>query len=127
VIRKKKFLKGDVMNELGQKLNKDELEEMFAKVDESGDGKVDFGEFLVMIADKIKDSNKAIEDTLMDAFRAFDKDSSGDMHIGELRKLMTSLGDSISVEDFDFLMADAELDEDGKFNYEEFIRLMISK
>ena len=115
------------MNALGQKLDKKELKEMFKKVAESGDGKVDFGEFLVMIADKIKDSNKSIEDTLMDAFKAFDKDSSGDMHIGEIRKLITSLGDSIPVEDFDFLMADAELDEDGKFNYEEFIRLMISK
>ena len=66
---------GTVMNSLGQKPTLAELEMMIKEVDVDGNGEIDFGEFLAMMAKKLKETD--LEEDIREAFRVFDKQNSG--------------------------------------------------
>ena len=55
-----------------------------------GNGTIDFEEFLLMMAKKMKDTDG--EEELREAFRVFDKDGNGFISAAELRHVMTNLG-----------------------------------
>ena len=64
-----------VMTSLGQKPTLAELEMMIKEVDVDGNGEIDFGEFLAMMAKKLKETD--LEEDIREAFRVFDKQNSG--------------------------------------------------
>ena len=66
---------GTVMNSLGQKPTISELEAMIKEVDIDGNGEIDFGEFLTMMAKKLKETD--LEEDIREAFRVFDINNSG--------------------------------------------------
>jgi calmodulin len=66
---------GTVMNSLGQKPTIAELEAMIKEVDIDGNGEIDFGEFLTMMAKKLKETD--LEEDIREAFRVFDIKNSG--------------------------------------------------
>lgn len=45
----------------------------------------------------------------------------------ELRHVMTNLGERLTDEEVDEMLREADVDGDGKINYEEFVKLMVSK
>jgi calmodulin len=127
VIFRDDFIQGAIMRSLDQHLTEDELIEMFSNVDISGDGELDLEEFLQMIADKINESNKIIEESVLAAFRVFDESGSGEFSVSDLRSLVTTLGDKLEPGEFDNIMKEADIEDDGKFNYSEFIRTLLIK
>ena len=64
-----------VMTSLGQKPTLAELEMMIKEVDIDGNGEIDFGEFLTMMANKLKETD--MEEDIREAFRVFDKQNCG--------------------------------------------------
>ena len=48
---------------------------IFKQVDSDGNGEIDFEEFLSMMAKKLKETD--LEEDIREAFRVFDKNSSG--------------------------------------------------
>jgi calmodulin len=76
---------------LGQNPTEAEVQDMINEVDEDGSGAIDFGEFLVMMANKMKDSDN--EEELREAFRVFDRDGNGYISAAEFRHVMTNLGE----------------------------------
>ncbi len=116
---------GTVMRNLGQNPTEVELTEMINEVDIDGNGTIDFREFLGLMVRKMKDSD--VDDELLEAFKVFDRDGNGFITSIELKNVMTSLGEYISPEEVDELIKEADLDGDGHINYEEFIKLMMSK
>lgn len=82
----------------------------------TGNGTIDFPEFLTMMARKMKDDDS--EEELREAFKVFDKDGSGDISAAELRHVMTSLGEKLTDEEVDEMIREADVDGDGKVNYE---------
>ena len=55
---------------------------------------------------------------MKDAFRIFDKDGSGFISMLELRYLMTTLGEKLSDDEFDEIMRELNIEQDGKIFYE---------
>ena len=45
----------------------------------------------------------------------------------ELRHIMTNLGEKLSDEEVDEMIREADIDGDGQINYEEFVKMMMSK
>ena len=82
----------------------------------SGNGTIDFEEFLLMMARKMKDTDS--EEELREAFRVFDKDGNGFISAAELRHVMTNLGEKLTDEEVDEMIKEADLDGDGMVNYE---------
>ena len=116
---------GTVMRSLGQNPTEDELQEMINEVDADGNGTIGFPEFLVMMESKMKDTDK--EEERREAFRVFDKDGNGFIRPAELKHVMTNLGEKLSDVEIDSMIAEADLNADGLVNYEEFVKMMMSK
>lgn len=114
-----------VMNSLGQFPTKSELKEMIDEVDSDGNGKIDFSEFLTMMARKMKESD--VEAEYKDAFAVFDKDSDGFISAQELKEVMTSLGENPTDNYIKQLMTAADVNKDGRIDFEEFINMMKSR
>lgn len=116
---------GTVLRSLGEDPTEEELKKMVEEIDANKTKKIEFNEFLIMMAKKmyIIDS----EDELIDAFRVFDADENGYITAQELKGVFDSLGGSIlTPEELDELLAKADSDGDGKLNYEEFVKVIRS-
>lgn len=116
---------GEIMKNLGQTPTDQELNDMILEVDLDGNGNIDFKEFLGLMARKMRDSDT--EEELIEAFKIFDRDGNGFISAGELKHVMTSLGEKITDEEVDEMIKEADIDGDGSINYEEFVRMIINK
>merc|ERR1712066_747416 len=88
---------GTVMRSLGQNPTEAELQDMINEVDADGTGKIDFPEFLSLVARKMKDTDT--EEEMVEAFKVFDKDGSGMISAAEIRHIMSNLGEKITDEE----------------------------
>ena len=95
------------------------------QIDADGSGTIDFPEFLTMMARKMKDTDS--EEEILEAFKVFDKDGNGFISAAELRHIMTNLGEKLTDEEVDEMIREADIDGDGQINYEEFVKMMMSK
>ncbi|KAJ7705452.1 hypothetical protein B0H17DRAFT_1175305 [Mycena rosella] len=123
VITAKKL--GTRMRSLGQNPTEADLQDMIYEVDADGNGTVDFPEFLTMMARKMRDTDS--EETFKEAFKVFDKDGNGYISPAELEYAMTNLGEKLSDNEVDEMIREADVDGDGQINYEEFVKMMLSK
>ncbi|WFD30817.1 hypothetical protein MSPP1_001841 [Malassezia sp. CBS 17886] len=116
---------GTVMRSLGQNPTEAELQDMVNEIDADGDGTIDFPEFLTMMARKMKDTDS--EEEIKEAFKVFDKDGNGFISAAELRHVMTNLGEKLSDQEVEEMIREADTDGDGQINYDEFVKMMMSK
>merc|ERR1712023_553583 len=116
---------GTVMRSLGQNPTEAELQDMINEVDADGNGTIDFTEFLALMARKMKDTDT--EEELREAFKVFDRDNNGFISASELRHVMTNLGEKLTDEEVDEMIREADIDGDGQVNYQEFVKMMMSK
>merc|ERR1712178_450071 len=92
-----------------------ELQDMINEVDADGNGVIDFPEFLSLSARKMKDTDT--EEEILEAFKVFDRDGSGFISAAEIRHIMSNLGEKITDEEMDEMLAEADVDSDGKVDY----------
>ena len=116
---------GTVMRGLGQNPTEEELKQMIREVDLDGNGTIDFKEFLCLMVKKMKDTDT--DEELLEAFKVFDRDGNGFITSHELRNIMNSLGEGLSPEEIEEMIKEADLDNDGQIDYEEFVKMMMSK
>jgi calmodulin len=116
---------GTVMRSLGQNPTEAELADMIKEVDVDGNGTIDFPEFLNMMARKMQENDT--EEEIREAFKVFDKDGNGLISAAELRHVMTNLGEKLTDEEVDEMIREADVDGDGQINYDEFVKMMLSK
>ncbi|XP_063430894.1 uncharacterized protein LOC134712857 [Mytilus trossulus] len=109
---------GTVMRSLGCNPTEGELKDMIKEVDADGNGCIDFPEFLEMMAKRLQDVDEEAE--LREAFKVFDKDGSGSISKAELKLVMENLGEKLTGEEIDEMMAEADKDGNGEIDYEEF-------
>ncbi|KAL5195951.1 Calmodulin-like protein 8 [Glycine soja] len=102
---------------------KEELQIMMNEVDMNGSGTIEFGQFLNLMARKMKKQSEA-EEELKEAFKLFDKDQDGYISPTELLSAMRNIGVKITEEELEHMIRLADLDGDGRVNYEEFMRMM---
>ncbi|KAL6007280.1 hypothetical protein ACLOJK_032776 [Asimina triloba] len=113
-----------VIRSLGQDPTEEELQDMINEVDVDGNGTIEFGEFLNLMARKMKETDA--EEELREAFRVFDRDQNGYISANELRHVMINLGEKLTDEEVEQMIREADMDGDGQVNYEEFVRMMMA-
>ena len=59
------------------------------------------------------------------SFRIFDKDDDGFISVDELRHIMQSLGEKLTDNELDEMVAEADSDKDGLINYQGILSLYI--
>ncbi|PKI44789.1 calmodulin-like protein 8 [Punica granatum] len=112
------------LRSLEQNPTEEELRNMIGEVDVDGNGTIEFGEFVDLMARKMKECEA--EEELKEAFKVFDKDQDGYISPHELRRVMLNLGEKLTYEEAEQMVREADLDGDGQIDYEEFVRMMIS-
>ncbi|CCE65021.1 hypothetical protein TPHA_0J02010 [Tetrapisispora phaffii CBS 4417] len=55
------------------------------------------------------------------AFEVFDKESTGKVSVGDLKYMLTGLGEKLTDEEVDELLKGVEVDSDGGIDYRKFI------
>tara|TARA_B110001450_G_C17343914_1_gene368632 strand:+ start:94 stop:543 length:450 start_codon:yes stop_codon:yes gene_type:complete len=116
---------GTVMRSLGQNPTEAELQDMINEVDVDGNGTIDFSEFLSLMARKMKDTDT--EEELVESFKVFDRDGNGLISAAELRHVMLGLGEKLCDAEVQAMISRADDDKDSHINYEEFVKMMMSK
>ncbi|XP_020104890.1 calmodulin-like protein 8 [Ananas comosus] len=111
-----------VIRSLGQNPTEEELHGMIREVDVNGNGSIEFGEFLYLMAKKMKETND--EEELKEAFKVFDKDQNGFISASELSNVMINLGEKLTDEEVEQMIKEADMDGDGQVNFEEFVKMM---
>ncbi|XP_069114946.1 calmodulin-like [Argopecten irradians] len=116
---------GTVMRALGQNPTEADLRDMINDADADGSGAIEFNEFVGLMT-KRKENEKDEEETLKEAFRLLDKDDSGFLTADELKHAMQNLGERLTDEEVATMIREADLDGDGKINYEEYVKMITS-
>ncbi|GJJ74566.1 hypothetical protein EMPS_06924 [Entomortierella parvispora] len=117
---------GDLLRALGQNPTQAQVRELVAKADPSGAGTIDFNTFLeiLMREDGFKPAGTYQE--FINGFKVFDKEGNGFISAGELRYVLTSLGEKLTDAEVDELMKGVETDNSGKVNYEDFVKMILA-
>ena len=114
----------NAMVSMGQNPTEDEINEMMKEVDLNQDGLIDFDEFMILMTKSSPDTQT--EEEVINAFRVFDKEGNGLIASSELKHIMMTIGDKMTEEEADEMVNEADIDEDGMINYEEFVRMMMA-
>ena len=110
-----------------------ELKEMVDEVDIDDDGKINCDEFLIIMGKKMKQTDRkkgCIKDgctndsCIKETFGIFDDFGNGFVSKAELRNVMINLGERLKDEELDEMIKVADIDLDGRVNYEEFIKVI---
>lgn len=117
-----------IMDTMGLQPSHAELQQMMKLADTNGNGKIEFGEFLIMMSSVLvqqeKDSCDTKNQELEDAFGHFDLDGSGKISPREIKLGMAKLGDRMTDEQIQLTMDTYDLNQDGMIDFDEFKKMM---
>ncbi|XP_012248541.1 myosin-2 essential light chain isoform X2 [Bombus impatiens] len=110
---------GDALRALGQNPTESDVKKFTHqhKLDE----RISFEVFLPIYQAISKARTSDTADDFIEGLRHFDKDGNGFISSAELRHLLTTLGEKLSDEEVETLLAGHE-DSQGNINYEDFVR-----
>ncbi|KAL7470452.1 hypothetical protein ACHAXS_010683 [Conticribra weissflogii] len=110
------------MRALGFEPSKEEIRKLISQIDKDGSGTVDFPEFLAMMTTKMGERDSREE--ILKAFALFDDDETGKISFRNLKRVAMELGESITDEELQEMIDEADRDGDGEVSQDEFIRIM---
>ncbi|PVU96667.1 hypothetical protein BB561_001035 [Smittium simulii] len=115
---------GTLLRALGRNPTETELKEMIT--DETAT--INFDEFLKLLeaSESFSANSEASVKEFIQAFQVFDRDGSGFISAGELRYVLTSLGDRLTDAEVDDLLKGIETDAQDNINYQELVKTLTS-
>ena len=95
-------------------------------IEELGKGaQIDFEQYLGFHEECDKKGNSGTLAAFMEGWKCFDHEGNGFVGNAEIRHVLTSMGDVMTDEDVDELLEGKE-DAEGRINYEEFSKFIMS-
>merc|ERR1711871_1757640 len=116
---------GTVLRSLCQNPTEAELSALIEEVDKDKSGTIEFDEFVDLMS-RTNKTEDAMREEIENAFLTFDADGSGFIDREELVNVLTTMGDPVDEETINGMIAEADLDGDGKINYAEFTNIMLA-
>lgn len=117
---------GYVLRILGQNPTEDEIVNMVMKANCDWDGYMDRSEFVTVAVEILKSSVETDQmDDVRAAFRVFDHNNDGTISKEELRDAMVNFGTRCTDEEFASMFAEADKNNDGLIDFDEFVEMML--
>ena len=102
---------------------------MIMEVDKDGNKTIDFQEFQALMIRKMEDTDT--EEEFVESFRKFNVDGNGLINVKQLMAMMKTLinpeDDEITEDEVKAMIKYADEDLDQQLNYEEYVKIMLSK
>jgi len=99
----------------------DNIEAIFERLDQTGDGVINYSEFLMATIDK---QRAVTESNMLFAFHHFDIDNSGSITIDNLKECFRREGRHLNEEELSAIIEQVPVDRPGFVTYEEFRNFM---
>ncbi|XP_046582464.1 calmodulin-like [Haliotis rubra] len=115
---------GSALSSLGHDMTREQVEEIINQFDKDGSKTMDFQEFQQMMLKKVNNAKRS-EDIKAD-FKKYDLNGDGFISPNELRDVIKVRGEPLSNAEVDTMMQVVDLNNDGKVNYEEFVKVMVA-
>jgi len=115
---------GYVLRILGQNPTEDEIVDMVMKANCDWDGYMDRDEFVSVATEILKASVDQMDD-VRSAFRVFDHNNDGTISKEELKDAMVNFGTRCTDEEFAAMFAEADKNQDGLIDFDEFVDMML--
>lgn len=64
---------------------------------------------------------------IFERFRSFDKDGDGFITSAEIKRAIAATSTELAPEDIDAIVKEADIDGDGRINYNEFVNIMATR
>ncbi|PVU91881.1 hypothetical protein BB559_003940 [Furculomyces boomerangus] len=118
---------GTLLRALGQNPTESELREIIGNDENKF---IDFDAFMEILM-RPNGFNSAINsegsfNEFVQAFQVFDREGNGFISVGELRYVLTGLGDRLTEAEVDELLKGVETDANQNINYKEFVKTLTS-
>ena len=116
---------GELMRKLGKNPTDLELKQIIENIAKPGLKQIGFDDFVDLMEQKNKESDPEIE--IINTFQIFDTDNNGLISKENLFHIIRTFGETLTDEEIQEIITEADVDGDGYINYEEFVRMMIAK
>ncbi|OWF48457.1 troponin C isoform X1 [Mizuhopecten yessoensis] len=115
---------GAIFKSLGLLVKDDKIKDWSDEMDEEATGRLNCDAWIQLFERKLKEDLDERE--LKEAFRVLDKEKKGVIKVDVLRWILSSLGDELTEEEIENMIAETDTDGSGTVDYEEFKCLMMS-
>ncbi|ELK30923.1 Centrin-2 [Myotis davidii] len=110
------------MRALGFEPKKEEVKKLIAEIDKEGTGTISFEDFFAIMS--LKMSEKDEKEELLKAFKLFDDDATGSITLNNIKRVAKELGETLTDDELQEMLDEADRDGDGEINEDEFLRMM---
>ncbi|XP_014770346.1 calmodulin-beta [Octopus bimaculoides] len=110
-----------IMHSLGHFPSTEELRQVLRDHNFTGDGFLTFDEFVGTMASYVGFSTSEHEKELRETFKYFDRSGRGFISSDDLRTVLECLGEDITEEELEEMIAEVDINGDGRIDFEEFI------
>ncbi|XP_028006118.2 centrin-4 [Eptesicus fuscus] len=110
------------MRALGFEPKKEEVKKLIAEIDKERTGTISFEDFFAIMS--VKMSEKDEKEELLKAFKLFDDDATGTITLNNIKRVAKELGETLTDDELQEMLDEADHDGDGEINEDEFLRMM---
>ena len=100
-----------------ENLTNEQVDEMIRKADVDGDGKITIEQFV----------EACVQVIYVTEFFKFDKDGNGFIPEAEFRDRLIELGENLTDNEIDAYISEADIDDDGQVNLQEFLQINVGR
>ncbi|XP_039266962.1 myosin catalytic light chain, smooth muscle-like isoform X4 [Styela clava] len=118
---------GDIIRSLGRNPTNADILKVLGnpKKEDLATKDVSFSEFLPMLAQIERQTERGSYEDFVEGLRVFDKENNGTVMGAELRHVLSTLGEKMSEEEVESLLQGQE-DANGCINYEAFVKQILN-
>ncbi|XP_076437850.1 neo-calmodulin-like isoform X2 [Babylonia areolata] len=118
---------GALLRGLGYNPSMAQVEKILREIDYNGTGVIEWEEFREYMRGMKKSGFQEQRREMTRAFEIFDYNGDGFIDAKELKKVMTTTGEKLSDEEVQHMISVADVNKDGRINYQEFVNFIFSE
>ncbi|GES74265.1 pre-mRNA-splicing factor ISY1 homolog [Rhizophagus clarus] len=117
----------DALGDLLRALKQNPTNAKVAELVKGAGPKISFDKFLEILLRPDGFAPAATYEEIFEGFQVFDKDRTGYISVGEVKYVLTSLGEKLTEAEVDELIKIVNVDKNGNIKYEDFIKKILSE